>query len=246
MHTDRKIGFALGILLVGIVAALFFRNEPLLPTDMPTVRRESELNDRLRERDIAVYLDDDSAESEPTDSEQPWTLSDVLSNMGRRNKGQPSAIASSQDQSRPLDGRPPESLDGFRSPRSTIARSRPDDVPLEPPLDRPESLAALFDLTPKLNETSDDTTSGPGTVKPLVADEQPAAPEFQVPEHFEEYVVKYGDTLSGIAQKLLGSQSRYQEIYDANRDRMTSPDQLQIGKPLRIPRLAASGEGTSL
>ena len=31
MQTDRKIGFAMGILLVGIVAALFFRNEPLHP-----------------------------------------------------------------------------------------------------------------------------------------------------------------------------------------------------------------------
>ena len=39
MHTDRKIGFAMGILLIGIVAALFFRNEPLVDTRVPTVRR---------------------------------------------------------------------------------------------------------------------------------------------------------------------------------------------------------------
>ena len=58
MHTDRKIGFAMGILLIGIVAALFFRNEPLLSTKVPSVRRERELNQRLRERDVAVYLND--------------------------------------------------------------------------------------------------------------------------------------------------------------------------------------------
>jgi nucleoid-associated protein YgaU len=63
---------------------------------------------------------------------------------------------------------------------------------------------------------------------------------FVPPAEFEEYVVKYGDTLSGIAQKFLGSQSRYQEIYEANRDRMSSPDRLDVGKPLRIPRVASS------
>ena len=63
---------------------------------------------------------------------------------------------------------------------------------------------------------------------------------FQPPADFEEYVVKYGDTLSGIAQKFLGSQSRYQEIYEANRDRMSSPDRLDVGKPLRIPHVASN------
>jgi nucleoid-associated protein YgaU len=48
--------------------------------------------------------------------------------------------------------------------------------------------------------------------------------------------VKYGDTLSGIAQKMLGAQTRYREIFEANRDRMASPDQLDVGKPIRIPR----------
>ena len=52
--------------------------------------------------------------------------------------------------------------------------------------------------------------------------------------------VKYGDTLSGIAEKMLGSQARYRDIYEANRDRMTSPDRLDVGKPLRIPRIAAN------
>ena len=55
MHTDRKIGFAMGILLVGIVAALFFRNEPLLSTRVSGVRREQELNERLR---VPGWVDD--------------------------------------------------------------------------------------------------------------------------------------------------------------------------------------------
>ena len=92
MHTDRKIGFAMGILLIGIVAALFFRNEPLLSTKVPGVRRERELNQRLRERDVAVYLNDKESDEAPeqAESNQPWTLRDVLQKMDERNKTAPS------------------------------------------------------------------------------------------------------------------------------------------------------------
>ncbi|HRA86561.1 MAG TPA: LysM peptidoglycan-binding domain-containing protein, partial [Planctomycetaceae bacterium] len=63
-------------------------------------------------------------------------------------------------------------------------------------------------------------------------------------ELFEEYVVKYGDTLSGIALRMLGAQSKYMEIYNANRDRVASPDRLDVGKPLRIPRVAEADRPT--
>lgn len=48
-----------------------------------------------------------------------------------------------------------------------------------------------------------------------------------------------GDTLSGLAQRYLGSSKRFTEIFFANRDRLASPDLLPIGVELRIP--ASSG-----
>lgn len=51
-----------------------------------------------------------------------------------------------------------------------------------------------------------------------------------------EYVVQSGDTLSGIAQELLGDSSRADEIYRLNRDVMTSPDELRLGITLKIPQ----------
>ncbi|MFN5731457.1 MAG: LysM peptidoglycan-binding domain-containing protein [Planctomyces sp.] len=51
--------------------------------------------------------------------------------------------------------------------------------------------------------------------------------------------MKYGDTLSGIAERTLGAQGRYSVIYEANRDRMSNPNQLVPGKVLRIPRTAS-------
>lgn len=230
MHTDRKIGFAMGILLIGIVAALFFRNEPLLETEVSGVRRERELNDRLRERDVAVYLSDSKEEvADEGADEQPWTLRDVLRNMNERNKSLPSAVGSSPAAARSeLDGRPDRSLDGFRhvkdapdehiEDRGRVADSPPAEV-------ESQELPPLFPSA----ESEPPIPSAESTTA--------AASEFQPPEEFEEYTVKFGDTLSGIAQKTLGSPNRYQEIYEANRDRMASPDRLDIGKSLRIPRI---------
>jgi hypothetical protein len=82
MHPDRKIGIAMGILLVGVVAALFFRNEPLPVDDSLSVRREQELNERLRERDVSVYLSDDL--DSDVNSEPKFDLPELLDRMKSR------------------------------------------------------------------------------------------------------------------------------------------------------------------
>lgn len=56
------------------------------------------------------------------------------------------------------------------------------------------------------------------------------------------YRVLPGDTLSGIAMKTLGSYSRYLDIYNANRDRLNSPDDLRLGMMLVIPNDSAGDE----
>ena len=52
---------------------------------------------------------------------------------------------------------------------------------------------------------------------------------------YRDYKVKRGDTLSRIAQKYLGSRKRATEIYQINKDRMTSPNLLKIGMVIRVP-----------
>ncbi len=249
MHTDRKIGFAMGILLIGIVAALFFRNEPLVDTRIPTVRRERELNERLRERDVAVYLNDDKnpAPEVPESTDEPaWTLRDVLKNMDSRNKAMPSPIGASRKSPKPDQSSGKEtSRGGFRVVKDGPDESdkQNDKLFVQPLTDvsnsEPGKLPPLF---PVENSDPVETAAAKATKAP---DERP--PDeivFQVPEEFDEYVVKYGDTLSGISQKFLGSHARYREIYDANRDRMESPDRLDVGKPLRIPRVKVGAFGS--
>ena len=257
MHTDRKIGFAMGILLIGIVAALFFRNEPLLRTDLQSVRREQELNQLLKDRNVAVYLDEkprhkgDDLNGEPT-----WTLRDVLKSMDERNKELPSPVNSRPRKvNSEITGE--EDLDGFRT-----WKDAPDDADeqsgsatTEPAISRP-----LPPLTPEDPMAGGSKQGGVPTPKdsPVVAGPTPPFPSgqpntpaaepqvpakevFVPPAEFEEYVVKYGDTLSGIAEKFLGSQGKYMQIFEANKDRMSSPDRLEVGKPLRIPKLASNG-----
>lgn len=49
------------------------------------------------------------------------------------------------------------------------------------------------------------------------------------------HTVADGETLSSIAGKYLGSQARYQEVFQANRDQLKSANDLKIGMKLNIP-----------
>lgn len=72
----------------------------------------------------------------------------------------------------------------------------------------------------------------PGSPASAAGKPAPATPEKGAQQ---TYTVRAGDTLSGIAGRCLGSTARYLELYAANQDRLTSPDDLRIGLELVIP-----------
>ena len=49
------------------------------------------------------------------------------------------------------------------------------------------------------------------------------------------YTVKAGDTLSKISKEFYGDPSRYQKIFEANRDKLENPDKIRAGQELTIP-----------
>lgn len=49
------------------------------------------------------------------------------------------------------------------------------------------------------------------------------------------YTVKSGDSLSSISRTVYGTPSRWIDIYQANRDRLSSENALKVGQDLRIP-----------
>ncbi|NBB84094.1 MAG: LysM peptidoglycan-binding domain-containing protein, partial [Alphaproteobacteria bacterium] len=49
------------------------------------------------------------------------------------------------------------------------------------------------------------------------------------------YTIQRGDTLSELAQRLMGSAGKWHELYDMNRDRIDDPDVLQAGVTIVVP-----------
>jgi nucleoid-associated protein YgaU len=54
-------------------------------------------------------------------------------------------------------------------------------------------------------------------------------------EGFQTYVVKAGDSLSQIAQQVLGDANRWNEIWEANKDAIPDPNVINPGQELRLP-----------
>ena len=78
-------------------------------------------------------------------------------------------------------------------------------------------------------------------VKPAAATQ--STPGFSGPQTpsagtMTTYTVVAGDTLSGIAQRLLGNANEYMDIFNANRDQITDPDKIRPGQVLKIPQHA--------
>ncbi len=49
------------------------------------------------------------------------------------------------------------------------------------------------------------------------------------------YTVQPGDTLSKIAKDFYGNANEYNKIFQANQDKLQSPDKIQVGQELVIP-----------
>ena len=51
----------------------------------------------------------------------------------------------------------------------------------------------------------------------------------------QTYSVKPGDTLSKIAERYYGDAGQYMKIFEANKDSLKDPNQIQAGQELKIP-----------
>ncbi|HEY0604094.1 MAG TPA: LysM peptidoglycan-binding domain-containing protein [Herpetosiphonaceae bacterium] len=58
--------------------------------------------------------------------------------------------------------------------------------------------------------------------------------ELRVPFTIAVHVVQRGDTLRKIAAEFLGSELRWREIFESNREQLANPDQLRVGQRLQI------------
>ena len=82
-----------------------------------------------------------------------------------------------------------------------------------------EAANAVWDAIKKVNPKADDITA-----------------DFPIDTSLERtYTVKPGDTLSKISKEFFGDPNKYQRIFEANRDKLSDPDKIQVGQELKIP-----------
>jgi len=96
-----------------------------------------------------------------------------------------------------------------------------------------------------------ESSEGPQQLSTAKQAEQPKTkPVSNSPLEATIYVVGKGDTLAAIAKKVYGSEAgnklaNIQRIFQANRDKLDSPDQIYEGQKLLIPPLVTSGRSAA-
>lgn len=147
------------------------------------------------------------------------------------------------DRAKPLAREPRSQSHPERSAPPTSSRLSPPST--KPARSGPALPSGASPLQPALKQTMP-AAPGSGLRQSVPAGRPPVlrrAPE--MPRAPERYVVRSGDTLWRIADRVYGVRSRdlVDRIFAANRDRLESPDRLRVGMTLALP--AAVGEGLS-
>lgn len=75
----------------------------------------------------------------------------------------------------------------------------------------------------------------PGPEHPISEHQEAAISETQE-QQFETYVVQKDDTLQKISAKFYGTTKRWMKIYEANSDKLKSPDAIRPGQEIKIPK----------
>jgi hypothetical protein len=220
MHPDKKVGLALGILLIGITGAFFFRNDAPSPKeDTLTLSDPESLDRKASQKPGAPYF----PEIETRDTNEELDLANV-----------PEISASGVVPDVPQVG-----STGYRGIFAAPISDGPGSV--ERFADRRAPLPGR-DLDAHEGEFVGFDSGGRGET-PLVAAGQRKSAGSNT--DFITHKVVAGDNLSKLAKKYLGSHTEYLTLYEANRDLLASPDDLAPGMQLKIPQGAGEGKTPS-
>lgn len=202
MQQDQKVGLALGVLLIGTVAAFFFRNETHPARKAPTLNRAAEVDREIAEKNLTPYFAKQTGEKEAAD-QSPRAAADQASEPD---------VRTGERRLPSWDELQAEIKDPFAADAGLDAVPTPAPDPIQ--VESPATVGA--------EKTEEPTT-------PVVGIEPSPGNAETIHE------VQRGDTLSSIAGKYLGSQAKFQEIFNANRDQLRDANDLKIGMKLHIP-----------
>ena len=228
MQRDLKIGLSLGILLVGVVGAFFFRRESEHPL-MPRLQTGAALDAQISEKPRIPYLTGGEFDAEPAAPQPPAPQSPVRLTQT------------------PPEFELPDFLKDDESllPQQKLARQAPPPDPIRtdaPGTDAHGTGPIHTDIDPVVQRTESPgmTPNRLRSTAVTVTRELPPAPVMPGPAGEQTYVIHNGDTLTGLAQRFLGSAGRYAELYNFNQQVLPDPNRLPVGTMIRIPRKAAN------
>jgi nucleoid-associated protein YgaU len=244
MQRDVKIGIAIGVLLVALIAIFWWMkstNEATLPPQRPAVSSDMELPGPV----------------EPVAPVGGTALPSVTEPSGPEvSISGPAVDGSSSAPAGPT--RPVTSTGTVSVPDATGAPLVP--VPVEPvrppaPAQKTHTVAAGDTLSglsekyygserywQKIYEANNSKLASPDALKvgmtlTIPEIEGTTAPISSGASAAKErtHTVAAKETLSGISKKYYGSEGKWRLIYNANREKIPSPDHLQVGTVLVIP-----------
>jgi LysM repeat protein len=229
VHRDQKIGLSLGVLLVGFAGAFCFRNEPLGHSHPLSVERVAALDTRIEQLPVRAYTQREGVERL---RRQPDLLVPVADLVDASFVDHPiQAIALEGDTMSgdvvELFAGPPEPMRAVQPATAATADVFPPPLPMrESAIQTSAARSQRHGTNEPVEVISPDIEQGP----------QPPAPGAGGVPPEQTYVVKSGDTLSGVSLRMYGNVGRYLEIFQANRDVLRDPDDLPVGTTLRIPQ----------
>jgi len=229
MHPDKKIGLAMGILLIGVTGAFFFRNKG--PQSEPRLQDPQSLDDQISQQQ-GPKPHVDLERPEPIDDDDSPTISRTWSPLtGSGQTGSPTTASRSGH-----DVQEPNLPEVRTITPDQLAKSNtpPDPIPATSRR-RENDPIPLSRGNRGWEVVTSDTPAGPTRD---VATAQPAS-------SMRRHVVRRGETLSGLAARYLGSSARFEEIYRANRDVLRHPNDLRVGMTIRIPSRSLNQTGAT-
>lgn len=111
-----------------------------------------------------------------------------------------------------------------------IGLARLVEVELDP--GAPPSLAIAPAAAPPIIDESPGSTT-PAEATPVTSPSAPVAPT----DDARTYVVKAGETLGVISQKVYGTTKHWKQLHEANRDVIPDPARMRAGTKLKLPRI---------
>ncbi|QDT42327.1 LysM domain/BON superfamily protein [Gimesia alba] len=248
MHQDKKVGLALALLVIGFVGAFCLRQDRNTTVEIPELNDPHYLDEQIADKDRTPYFGSQSKENLNTQLGNEQSLTGITEERPSSGSNVAVPTISHSTPVSPTDpkaskaerwGEMPDFLKEIDLPEEQFTSSELTDSVFEPnptqPADEPDSQGTTLRPIQPDSESIKPEHNNAWEVNPAKQKTAPTRPDQRQAPQIRIHTVKAGETLSEISIRYLGTSRRYKEIFNLNRDRLRSPNDIREGMQLRIP-----------